>query len=193
MASVAMRDYEKVYFMEILYFLKKNIQYHTATGCDSQPCGHLNESNQETFDSTDFHLSRFARILPVYYFCIIVGAILIPFGHSFSRPGDLWFNVGGSVLSLFLLQTWVLVFGFGPNGPSWTVSTLFFFYLVYPRYIRSILYRQFFSEVLMVFASTACTIFGPKVWLDLEIVEDSKKRIFTCIYPPQLLMVCMYV
>ena len=119
--------------MEILYFLKKNLQYHTASGCDSQPCGHLNESNQEIFDSTDFHLSRFARILPVYYFCIIVGAILIPFGHSFSRPGDLWFNVGGSVLSLFLLQTWVLVFGFGPNGPSWTVSTLFFFYLVYPR------------------------------------------------------------
>ena len=64
--------------------------------------------------------------------------------------------------------------------------------------VRSILYRQFFSEVLMVFASTAsCTIFGSKVWLDLEIVVEwvmkiPKKRIFTCIYPPQILMVCMY-
>ena len=109
---------------------------------------------------------------------------MIPFGHGSFGPDNLWFNIGGSVLSVFLLQTWVLVFGFGPNGPSLTVSTLFFFYLVDPRYIRSILYGQFFSEVLMVFASTACTIFGPKVWLDLEIVEDSKKKEFSHAYIP---------
>ena len=114
-------------------FTKKNIQSHTASGCDCRPCKRPNGSSQEIFDSIDFYLSRFARILPVYYFCIIVGAILIPFGHGPQSPENLWFNVGGSVMSLFLLQTWVLVFGFGPNGPSWTVSTLFFFYLVYPR------------------------------------------------------------
>ena len=119
--------------MKILYLIKKNIQSHTASGCDCQPCKSLNDSNQEIFDSIDFYLSRFARILPVYYFCIVVGAIVIPLGHGGFAPDNLWFNVGGSVLSLFLLQTWVLVFGFGPNGPSWTVSTLFFFYLVYPR------------------------------------------------------------
>ena len=109
------------------------MQYHTASGCDCRPCKRPNGSSQEIFDSIAFYLSRFARILPVYYFCIIVGAILIPLGHGPQSPENLWFNVGGSVMSLFLLQTWVLVFGFGPNGPSWTVSTLFFFYLVYPR------------------------------------------------------------
>ena len=28
------------------------------------------------------------------------------------------------------VQTWILMFGFGPNGPSWTISTMFFFYLL---------------------------------------------------------------
>ena len=82
----------------------------------------------------DFYLNRFTRILPVYYICFIVGVILIPFGHSYFAPENLWFNAGGSILSLFLVQSWVMVFGLGPNGPSWTVSTLFFFYLVFPRF-----------------------------------------------------------
>ena len=82
----------------------------------------------------DFYFNRFARILPVYYICFIIGAILIPFGHSYFAPDNLWFNAGGSILSLFLVQTWVIIFGLGPNGPSWTVSTLFFFYLVFPRF-----------------------------------------------------------
>ena len=44
-------------------------------------------------------------------------------------------EVTGSIVSLYGVQMWVLIYGFGPiNGPNWTVSTLFFFYLVFPRY-----------------------------------------------------------
>ena len=105
-----------------------------ASGCDCLPCKRQIGSNQEVFDSIGFYLGRFTRILPVYYICLIVGAILIAFGHTnFAAPNNIWFNGGGSVVAIFLVQTWVLIFGFGPNGPSWTVSTLFFFYLVFPR------------------------------------------------------------
>ena len=41
--------------------------------------------------------------------------------------------VMGSILSLYGVQMWVVIYGFGPVAPSWTVSTLFFFYLVFPR------------------------------------------------------------
>ena len=105
----------------------------TASGCDCRPCRRQLDSNQEIFDSIDFYLGRLTRILPVYYFCLIAGAIIIPFGHGPFAPDNLRFNVGGSVMSIFLVQTWVMWFGFGANGVSWTISTLFFFYFVYPR------------------------------------------------------------
>ena len=94
------------------------------------------DSNQQIFDSFNFYLGRLTRILPVYYFCLIVAAILMPFGHSNYAPENLSKNLGGSLLSVFVVQTWVMTpnpyFGLGPNGAAWTVSTLFFFYLVYP-------------------------------------------------------------
>ena len=92
------------------------------------------DSNQQIFDSFNFYLGRLTRILPVYYFCLIVAVILIPFGHL-SDPDNILGNVGGTLLSIFLVQTWVMnpITGLGPNSVAWTVSTLFFFYLVYPR------------------------------------------------------------
>ena len=135
-------------FCMTLAYGKKN--YAGSTLCsdgwkiakNSQNCqGH---STEEAFDSIGFYLARFARILPVYYICFLVGAILIPFGHTnIAAPSNVWFNGGGSILSIFLAQTWVLIFGFGPNEPSWTVSTLFFFYLVYPRYVKNEIYLVF--------------------------------------------------
>ena len=110
------------------------IHFFAGSGCGCQQCELQNDSTGDIFDSMDFYLHRLARILPVYYTCFIIGAILIPLGHSYFAPDNLWFNAGGSILSLFLVQTWVMVFGFGPNGPSWTVSTLFFFYLIFPRF-----------------------------------------------------------
>ena len=113
-----------------------NVYLQTESGCDCRPCRRQIGSNQEIFDSIGFYLGRFTKILPVYYFCLFAGAVLLPFGHYSGNPfapDNLWFSVGGSVVAIFLVQTWVFIFAFGPNGASWTVSTLFFFYLVYPR------------------------------------------------------------
>ena len=62
--------------------------------------------------------------------------ILIPLGYAHSDPEDPTFhgfNVGASLL---MVQTWITI-PVGPNPAAWTVSTLFFFYLVYPRYQSS--------------------------------------------------------
>ena len=103
------------------------------SGCS---CCHLckcceTDSNLDRFNSTSFYLRRLTRILPVYYFCLIFAAILIPFGHT--NFTAFWYNGYGSFVAVFLVQTWILIFGVGPNEPSWTISTLFFFYLLYPR------------------------------------------------------------
>ena len=41
--------------------------------------------------------------------------------------------VPGVVLNIFAINTWLLPYiNFGPNGPSWTVCTLFFWYWCFP-------------------------------------------------------------
>ena len=102
-------------------------------------CKNKNEEGQEDdeveFDSWNFYKNRFTKILPVYYVTFLFSLPLIFLGHNFFiSPYNFGATIGGSVLAIFLQQTVLLSeFGFGPDGPSWTVSTLFFFYWFYPR------------------------------------------------------------
>ena len=74
-------------------------------------------------------------------------------------------EVTGSIVSLYGVQMWVLIYGFGPvNGPNWTVSTLFFFYLVFPRYKylghyeddSCLFYLNFYGCRLLVYTQRKC-------------------------------------
>ena len=92
-----------------------------------------NVIKENCIDYSDFIFGRASRILPIYYFCFFFALPLIPLGHGFFSSTDLTLSIGGSLASLFLVQTWILIFSFGPNGPSWTVSTMFFFYIFFPK------------------------------------------------------------
>ena len=96
--------------------------------CNSNQSGSNPDSNENIFDSATFYFGRLTRILPIYYICFLYSLPLIPILGQWSPN-----VIGGSISAVFLVQTWIIVLGFGPDGPSWTVSTLFFFYLVYPR------------------------------------------------------------
>ena len=100
---------------------------------DCRGCRKRKPENEEEviFDSSWYYFSRITRIVPVYWFTLIIMLPLIPCGHSGEPPGSTN-SIVGTVLSFLGLQTWVLAFGFGPNGPSWTISTLAFFYVLFP-------------------------------------------------------------
>ena len=90
-------------------------------------------SENNDFDDKEFLFGRVTRILPVYYFTLLFAIPLIPLGHSYFSPSDYFSVFGGTFAAFFLIQTWILIFGNGPNGPSWTVSTLALFYLQFPK------------------------------------------------------------
>ena len=97
------------------------------------------DEEEVVFDSWNFYKNRFSRILPVYYVTIFYALPLYFLGHLYEYDASLrnWGFLGGTILSIFLQQT--VLFStetyFGPNGPTWTVSTLFFFYWFYPRLV----------------------------------------------------------
>lgn len=107
-----------------------------ATGCCACTRRRKSDSDtaedEEAFDSWGFYYGRMTRILPVYYATWLFAIALTPLGHNHDS-GNLRNAIWGGFASIYGVQTWVLVLGFGPDGPSWTVSTLFFFYLLFPR------------------------------------------------------------
>ena len=83
-----------------------------------------------TFDFYQFIKSRILRTVPVYYSCIL---LILPFWIAHLPNQDVLIKEIPTLLpSLFLTQSWIQVLGFGLIGPSWTLSTLFFYYLIFP-------------------------------------------------------------
>jgi len=142
-------------------------KYSKISGC----CSSLHStqiSGSTIFDSTTFYFKRLTRILPVYYLCFLYALPLSFFVWYFASENSEIRNeiISGSISSLFLVQSWLIEFGQGLNGAAWTVSTLFFFYLVYPRLLvfaqnRSnhalaiLMATSFFLQIVLGF-SIAC-------------------------------------
>ena len=92
----------------------------------------MSHAKKPITNSWNFYQNRLARILPVYYVSFLVALILIPLGYTQYSSEDPTFHPVNVATSLLLIQTWIM-FPLSPNVPAWTVSTLIFFYIVYPK------------------------------------------------------------
>ncbi len=85
------------------------------------------------FNFKHFYQNRFARIIPIYYLAIFFGVVLAIFDRSWIASN----NIGLTIFTnLFAVQTWL---GLPPKSfiaSSWTISTLIFFYLVFPWLLK---------------------------------------------------------
>ena len=93
------------------------------------------QKNAKVFDFQEFWHGRVIKILPVYYATFAFALILVPLGYGpvDSLKDHVDMNIWGSFAALYGVQSWILAYGFGPVAPSWTISTLFFFYILFPR------------------------------------------------------------
>lgn len=76
-----------------------------------------------------FYIARIARIWPAHFFLFLL-VIALAFSGWIANEG----NFKTAILNLFMVQAWVPVMKsyFSFNGPSWSISTEFFFYLSFP-------------------------------------------------------------
>ena len=85
------------------------------------------------FDFRSFYQNRFARIAPIYYVATLIALPLSIFGHGWTPPAEIGWAVATNVLAVQMWDGWLeplLV------GPGWTISTLAFFYLIFPWLLK---------------------------------------------------------
>lgn len=85
--------------------------------------GDLSGQHGRVFDIRKFWRNRFARLAPVYY---------VTNWWYLANPTT-WYMIQpwSGILSLFGMSSW-FGFGFPPNGVTWTISTMMFFYVIFP-------------------------------------------------------------
>ena len=90
---------------------------------------YADELSSGQFNARAFFSARFARVYPVYLFCL-----LLALAGSFRRTAHpSWLNIG---LNLLLLQTWIPLALPAINLPSWSLSVEAAFYLFFPMLAR---------------------------------------------------------
>ena len=85
------------------------------------------------FDVKHYYRNRFARIAPVYYVAMLIALPLAVFGRGWVSPSDIGWVFA---TNMFAVQMWASLPPLSFAGPAWTISTLAFFYLVFPWLLR---------------------------------------------------------
>ena len=91
------------------------------------------QQQQSKLDVKNYYRNRFARIAPVYYVVMLIALPLAVFGRGWVSPSDIGWVFATNI---FAVQMWASLPPPSFVGPAWTISTLAFFYLVFPWLLR---------------------------------------------------------
>jgi len=87
-------------------------------------------SNVKNITLKSFYIARFARIYPLHFITLIISLPFVIYGG--------WKSILATLPNIFLMQSFIPIkrVYFGANGPSWSISTEMFFYVLFPFIIR---------------------------------------------------------
>lgn len=109
------------------------------------------------FSFKNFYIARMARIYPLH---LITFAIMIPYVII-----QQLFGWDKAILNLFLLQSFVpdKAYYFTINNVSWSISTEFFFYLMFPIYVIVLHKFKWLKYILFLIAVPLLIYFEPLI------------------------------
>jgi len=106
---------------------------------------------------TVFFKKRIARIYPLHCFMLLL-YMVIPIAYYFydkSLPSQSLYSIENFILSLFLINNWGFNSGLSWNIPSWSISTEFAAYLLFPTLTLLFKYKSRFIYVLYILVSVS--------------------------------------
>ena len=109
------------------------------------------------FSFKNFYIARMARIYPLH---VLTFAVMIPYVIIQGIFG--WDK---AILNLFLLQSYIPIkdYNFSINNVSWSISTEFFFYLMFPLYVIWLHKFKWLKYALFIIAIPLIIYFEPYV------------------------------
>ncbi len=120
---------------------------------------HAFTSATESRSIDRFYLSRLARIYPLYLFSVL----LIGVYHLLGVPHPMYSGMQDEIfrhweitlaLNLLLMDAWGIIPGASWNEPAWTLSILFFLYLIFPNLVLLLRFapRRPLPTLLLIYA-----------------------------------------
>lgn len=89
-----------------------------------------------------FWVLRLARIYPVHFVTLLAVAAMVIVGERLGyQLTDAGYSTRDFILNLFLMHTWVPDFRLNWNYPSWSISSEWFAYLLFPFAAATLLVR----------------------------------------------------
>ena len=117
-----------------LTYGRTKYESNTRSCCTSPIEG--GEDKRVLFKTFNFYRNRFARTMPVYYisnFVLGLSAYFFAFGtRAFSNVNAMWMFVASVINSLFPVGMILPGMMMPMVAPGWAISTLWFFYIVFP-------------------------------------------------------------
>ena len=108
-------------------------------------------------DAWTFYRNRFARVMPVYYFANLLSIPLVMAGWS-SVPNDMPDIAVALARVIPGVQTWVMFNdNLGFTVPAWTVSTMLFYYWIFPALFPRL--QNFFNKSPITTTLWVCYLF----------------------------------
>lgn len=96
---------------------------------------YLDPSGQVTVSRRNFWIARLSRIYPLHLLLMLLLAFpVIQFAEQFGMTG--WDVAISGVLCAGLLQAWVPQYALAWNFPTWALSVVMFYYLIFPWVAR---------------------------------------------------------
>lgn len=124
-------------------------------------------------DVPSFHIKRLARLYPSHLLALFVAFPLV-FATGEKSSLNL---IGGLVASLLLVQSWIPWWAGAVNGPAWSISALFFFYLVFPFALQ--LFRRFHKPLPFLIIVIWLAYLIPPALYQLLLPDGKVATIFT--------------
>ena len=131
-----------------LTYGRTKYESNTRSCCTSPIEG--GEDKRVLFKTFNFYRNRFARTMPVYYisnFVLGLSAYFFAFGtRAFSNVNAMWMFVASVINSLFPVGMILPGMMMPMVAPGWAISTLWFFYIVFPFLLPRTLGQRVLKE-----------------------------------------------
>jgi peptidoglycan/LPS O-acetylase OafA/YrhL len=131
---------------------------------------YLDEKGERRCTKQEFWAARFARVYPVYLFCLFLAIPLFigQVGSQFpGAAGRTVATIAGVFASLFLVQAWIPSSRLYVNPPGWSLANEAVFYALFPLLAKLVRPLKVRGLLIAAFGIWMASLFFPLVYLSI--------------------------